>query len=145
MTYVNNERGDTMPRPRKWRRICMLPRFTNFGPDSGRRCDPISMTVDEYETIRLIDLEGLTQEQCADQMEIARTTAQAIYASARKKLAECIVNGLPLIIEGGDYRVCEHRDGGCGRGCRHRHCNRQHTQAEKREGANEANEQNVNQ
>ncbi len=111
-----------MPRPRKWRRVCTLPRCARFGPENGRQDVPIQMSVDEYEAIRLIDLEGLTQEQCAAQMEVARTTAQAIYASARKKLAECIVNGLPLVIEGGDYRVCEHGDGCCGRGCRRRHC-----------------------
>ena len=80
------------------------------------------MTVDEYESIRLIDLEGLTQEQCADQMEVARTTAQAIYQSARKKLSDCIVNGRELIIGGGEYRVCEHRNGCCGHGCNHGNC-----------------------
>lgn len=111
-----------MPRPRKWRRICAMPRCTNFGPEDRQHDDTIQMTVDEYETIRLIDLEGLTQEQCANQMEVARTTAQAIYASARKKLAECIVAGLALVIEGGEYRVCEHRDGCCGLGCCHRRC-----------------------
>lgn len=109
-----------MPRPRKWRKVCTLPRCARFGPENGLQGAPIQMSVDEYETVRLIDLEGLTQEQCAEQMEVARTTAQAIYASARKKLAECIVNGLPLVIEGGDYRVCEHEDGCCGRGCRRR-------------------------
>ncbi len=111
-----------MSRPRKWRRVCAMPCFTSFGTEGIRRGDPVNMTVDEYETIRLIDLEGLTQEQCADQMEIARTTAQAIYASARKKLAACIVNGSALVIEGGEYRVCEHREGRCGRGCRHGRC-----------------------
>lgn len=111
-----------MPRPRKWRRVCGMPCYTSFGAEGIRRGDPVKMTVDEYETIRLIDLEGLTQEQCAAQMEIARTTAQASYASARKKLAACIVNGTALVIEGGEYRVCEHRDGCCGRGCRHGRC-----------------------
>ena len=116
-----------MPRPRKLRRVCTMPHCTRFGPENRQHSDPVKMTVDEYETIRLIDLEGFTQEQCADQMEVARTTAQAIYASARKKLAECIVNGLALVIEGGEYRVCEHWDGCCcGQGCRHRNCNRQY-------------------
>ena len=109
-----------MPRPRKCRRVCTMPRYTSFGPEDGRH-GSVQMMVDEFETVRLIDLEGLTQEQCADQMDVARTTVQAIYASARKKLAECIVGGLTLMIEGGEYRVCEHRNGHCGRGCRHGH------------------------
>jgi predicted DNA-binding protein (UPF0251 family) len=51
------------------------------------------MTIDEYETIRLIDLEKLTQEECATQMNISRTTVQGIYDVARKKIAESLVNG----------------------------------------------------
>ena len=80
----------------------------------------VEMTVDEYETIRLIDFEGFTQEQCAKQMEVARTTVQAIYQSARKKLADCIVNSCALVINGGEYRICEHGDSRCGHGCCHR-------------------------
>lgn len=125
-----------MPRPRKWRNVCMMPHYTSFSPKNGTHGDTVKMTVDEFETIRLIDLEGLTQEQCAGQMEVARTTVQAIYASARKKLAECIVNGLSLVIEGGEYRVCEHRNGCCGRGCRHGHCGGQkHRQGEPKDSA----------
>lgn len=75
------------------------------------------MSVDEFEAIRLVDFEGLTQEQCAEQMEVARTTVQAIYQSARIKLAQCIVRGSPLQIEGGDVRFCEHRSASCGKGC----------------------------
>lgn len=110
-----------MPRPRKWRRVCTLPRCTNFGPRQRAPGARVCMTVDEYEAIRLIDLEGLTQQQCAAQMRVARTTAQAIYASARKKLAACLVNGLALTIAGGEYQVCEHAGGCCGPGC-HRRC-----------------------
>ena len=69
------------------------------------------MTVDELEVLRLMDIEGLTQEDCAKKMDVARTTAQAIYQSARKKAAECLVFGHSLMIEGGSYQVC---DGGAG-------------------------------
>lgn len=129
-----------MPRPRKWRRVCTLPSCTNFLPENRQQGDRVSMTVDEYETIRLIDLEGLTQEQCANQMGVARTTAQAIYACARKKLALCIVNGFALVIEGGEYRICEHGEGHCGQGCRHRRQKQGNCQEKKNEGETETNE-----
>ena len=107
-----------MPRPRKHRRVCSHPAYTSFGPHACEgRGEALVMSVDEFETIRLVDFEGLTQEQCAEQMEVARTTVQAIYQSARKKLAQCIVRGSPLQIEGGDVRFCEHRSAVCGRGC----------------------------
>jgi len=81
------------------------------------------MTVDEYETIRLIDLEGLTQEMCAGQMNIARTTVQGIYNEARRKLARSLVSGTVLRIEGGEYRLCDGKETGCEEDgcCRHRH------------------------
>jgi predicted DNA-binding protein (UPF0251 family) len=68
------------------------------------------MGVDEYEAIRLIDFEGFTQEECAARMNIARTTVQGIYETARKKLADTVVNGKILHIAGGEYRLCD----GCG-------------------------------
>lgn len=111
-----------MPRPMKWRKVCCLPDSNRFGPldlpvDADNK---VSMTVDEYETIRLIDLEGFTQEECSKQMNIGRTTVQGIYIEARKKIAESLVNGKVLIIEGGEYRLCDGLGNGCGRGC-HRH------------------------
>jgi len=82
-----------MPRPVKWRKVCCMPRSDRFGPLNGQAFPDhfLIMTVDEYETIRLIDKEGFTQEECAEQMKIARTTVQRIYNDARKKLAESIV------------------------------------------------------
>ena len=113
-----------MPRPQKWRKVCAAPRCTRFSPANGQgEHGVVEMTVDEYETIRLIDSEGFTQEQCADQMEVARTTVQSIYQNARKKLADCLVNSRALIIVGGEYRICE-RGGSCcghGRACCHHH------------------------
>lgn len=114
-----------MPRPCKRRRICAMPNCERFGPkdSSGREHQVIYMTVDEYEAIRLIDLEHMTQEQCAKQMNVARTTAQAIYNSARIKLAECLVNQKELCIAGGEYVLCEENSAGhSGRHCRRCRC-----------------------
>ena len=97
-----------MPRPRKYRKVCHFPDSLSFSPaESPGGKEPVLMTVDEYETIRLIDREGLSQEACGDQMGVARTTIQLIYASARQKLAEMLVDGKPLQIVGGDYRICD--------------------------------------
>lgn len=111
-----------MPRPRKCRKVCFLPENKRFGPldlniDAGQN---VIMTIDEYETIRLIDLEGFTQEECAAQMNIARTTVQGIYNEARKKIADSLVNGKLLRIEGGDYMLCDGTDLTCGKGNCHR-------------------------
>ena len=111
-----------MPRPRKWRRVCCLPDSNRFGPldHNADESSVITMTVDEYETIRLIDFEGLTQEECATQMNISRTTVQGIYDSARKKYATSLVNGSNLSIVGGEYRLCDGEGPGCGYGRCHR-------------------------
>ena len=114
-----------MPRPKKCRRVCRLPDQNRFGPLGMKNPGEclIFMTVEEYEAIRLIDLEGMTQEQCAEKMNVARTTVQSIYANARQKLAQSLVNGNVLHIEGGDYKLCDENTVRCGgRGCRrHRH------------------------
>ncbi len=129
-----------MPRPRKCRRVCSLPGHRRFGPllrgeDGGRA---ITMTVDEFEAIRLIDLEGLSQEECAESMGVARTTAQAIYSSARVKLAECLVHGLELAVEGGDYVLCQGESHGCG--CGHCHGRRCRHREENQSGQNDEEE-----
>ena len=85
-----------------------MPGICRFGPLSAEAppLPAVRMTVDEYETIRLIDLEGCTQEECAKQMHVARSTVQMIYNEARRKSADCLVNGKPLVIGGGNYRLC---------------------------------------
>ena len=103
-----------MPRPIKCRKVCHFPDILEFRPSNekggrgeGGEKEAVLLTVDEYETIRLIDKEGYSQEQCAGFMQIARTTVQRIYEIARKKVADAIVDGHPLRIEGGDFRICD--------------------------------------
>lgn len=99
-----------------------MPGNEGFGPVGGRSSgESIVMSVDEYETIRLIDMIGLTQEECAAQMNVARTTVQGIYNDARRKLADALVNAKPLEIRGGDYEICGEAEADCDcRGCRRR-------------------------
>ena len=115
-----------MPRPKKCRRVCEIPQTLRFSPENPLEdAEPVTLTVEEYETIRLIDREGLSQEACGEIMQVARTTVQQIYANARKKLADVLVEGLPLRIAGGDYELCTGRDGICaGRAC----CKRAYSQ-----------------
>ncbi len=115
-----------MPRPRKSRRVCCMPQNSSFVPMGGQASvqgdeteNKVVMAVDEYETIRLIDLAGYTQEECAEQMGIARTTVQGIYNEARRKLADALVNGKMLLIEGGNVDLCQGEQGGCEKKCRH--------------------------
>ena len=71
--------------------------------------------------IRLIDLEGMTQEECARQMDVARTTVTGIYDRARRKIALAIVEGRRLVIRGGNIQICSGEGRGCGKACcRHR-------------------------
>ena len=112
-----------MPRPRKCRKVCCLPVSKEFRPVKGCETDPVIMTVDEYETIRLIDKENFSQEECGIYMGVARTTVQQIYDSARKKVAITLAEGRALIIEGGEYMLCngEEKTCGCG-GCTKHRC-----------------------
>ena len=90
-----------MPRPIRRRKIERLPVYRSFSPDDVTAVESIRMTVDEFEALRLLDGEGITQEACAARMHIARTTVTAIYDSARKKIADVLVHGKRLLITGG--------------------------------------------
>ena len=76
-----------MARPRRCRRVCTEPDYLSFAPDGIPCGGRVTLAVEEYEVIRLIDLEKLTHEQCAKQMDISRTTVTEIYESAREKIA----------------------------------------------------------
>ena len=110
-----------MPRPRKCRKVCSLPKFSTFTPD-GQATNEIVLSLDEYETIRLIDKQGFSQEECAGYMQVARTTVQQIYNSARSKIAAALVDGFSIKIGGGDYRLCDGKEDNCQCGGCSKHC-----------------------
>lgn len=95
-----------MPRPTKCRRVCCYPEILVFQPQGTESREAVVMSVDEFEAVRLIDRERLSQEETSRQMGVARATVQRIYDSARRKLADMLVCGLPLQINGGDYHLC---------------------------------------
>ena len=109
-----------MPRPKRCRKVCSMPKVLEFAP-IGEDTDFVVLTVDEYESIRLIDKQGFSQGECAVYMQIARTTAQQIYNSARKKIASALVDEMGLRIVGGDFRLCDRNEDSCGCGGCSRH------------------------
>lgn len=95
-----------MARPKKRRRICAYPKTMGFRP-FGDYADVVDLSLDEYEVMRLMDTLGYSQEECAKQMDVARSTIAAIYESARLKTADAIINGKSLVIHGGDVELCK--------------------------------------
>lgn len=107
-----------MPRPFCRRRIQGSPRASIFKPAGvpARRLEEVVMTLDEFEAMRLADLDGLYQQEAADKMDVSRSTFSRIIDSARRKTADVLVHGKALRIEGGPVwregrRCCEQHDG----------------------------------
>ena len=94
-----------MPRPCKPRSICCYPDYWSFSPDETNPSDLVILSLDEFETIRLIDYCHKTQEQCACEMNVARTTITSMYDNARKKLAQALIEGKRLVLSGGHYTL----------------------------------------
>ena len=109
-----------MARPRNCRRVACFPEIQYFKPRGIplTRLEEITLTVDEFEAIRLADLEGLYQDQAAGRMNISRQTFGRIIESGHRKVAEALVNGKALKIEGGDFEMASMRKFGC-HDCRH--------------------------
>lgn len=100
-----------MARPCKKRRVCMNPTYNEFEPIGVKTDNIVSLTVDEFECLRLLDYERITQEECAIKMMVARTTVTLIYQEARYKLMDALINGKKIIISGGNYHLCsEHHN-----------------------------------
>ncbi len=96
-----------MVRPRLCRRISLEPDVTYFKPRGVpmSALEEVVLTLDEFEAVRLKDLEGLDQEECAKKMNISQPTFHRLVTMARRKIADSIVNGKALKIEGGNFKV----------------------------------------
>jgi len=105
-----------MSRPQCCRRVAGRPIASVFHPAGipVRALDEIVLTLDEFEAIRLADLEGLYQEQAAERMRVSRPTFGRILAAAHRKVAEALSNGKALKIEGGTIRMERLRSLRCG-------------------------------
>jgi predicted DNA-binding protein (UPF0251 family) len=109
-----------MVRPRNCRRVEFLPGSQYFKPRGVPLSvlEEINLTIDEFEAIRLADLEGLYQDQAAEKMNVSRQTFGRIIESAHKKVAEALVHGKALKIEGGDFEMNSMRKFQCS-DCQH--------------------------
>ena len=110
-----------MARPLRQRRISGSPVATVYKPAGvpARELDWVGLTLDEFEAIRLVDDEGLDQDAAAERMGVSRPTVTRILGSARRKIAQVLVRGQALVIEGGvvvDVSGGGRGHGGCGRG-----------------------------
>ncbi|MFC1957807.1 DUF134 domain-containing protein [Chloroflexota bacterium] len=100
-----------MSRPPKCRRVAFLPNVTYFKPAGVpmRVLEEVQLSLEEAEAIRLKDLEGLDQEASAERMNISRPTFQRVLASARQKMADALLSGKAIRIEGGSFEMASSR------------------------------------
>lgn len=105
-----------MPRPLCCRRVSGEPPSTFFKPRGVPTAilEAVTITVDEFEAVRLADLEGLYQKEAARRMGVSRATFGRIVESAHKKIADVLVNGKALEIKGGEIEVVNQRSFLCG-------------------------------
>jgi uncharacterized protein len=92
-----------MGRPRQYSRVQVPPRVRGFIPLAyyAGEDSPVELNLEEYEAIRLLDYEHLSQEQAAEFMEVSRPTLTRIYDRARQKVALALTEAHQLLIEGG--------------------------------------------
>jgi predicted DNA-binding protein (UPF0251 family) len=100
-----------MGRRQLWRKVSSIPQVTYFKPAGLRMAglQEIRLLVEEAEAVRLKDLEGLEQEECAAKMNISRSTFSRLLDSARQKIADALLNGKAIRIEGGNFEMAVRR------------------------------------
>lgn len=92
-----------MSRPNRYRRVWREPRFRKFGPVGRRKASAVCLTVDEFEAIRLKDLEKISQKKAAEKMGISQPTFHRLLEKGHEKVARALTNGMAIEITGGNY------------------------------------------
>ncbi len=118
-----------MPRPKRPRYIINQPIVNAFIPEGTPSCDEVTLSLEEFEIIRLIDYEGLDQSQAAEIMQVSRQTVGRILKSGRYNLSKFVVEAHRLKVEGGCFKVHQKGHGHHGLGRRHGQgfgCGRRH-------------------
>ena len=94
-----------MVRPRRFRRILEEPQIRCFKPekDNLNSLEPIKITIDEFEAIRLRDYHDIQQKKSAEIMGISQPTFHRILTAARKNISKALIDGNTIIIVGDDY------------------------------------------
>lgn len=98
-------------RPKKYRLVRHDPKISQFSP-RGRpgRPDEVNLTVDQYEAVRLADFMGIGQKEAAHSMRISQQTFSRILRGARKSLANALIRGAIIKIQGGSYVISSRED-----------------------------------
>lgn len=112
-----------MPRPRKCRKVGFMPKNHCFHPQLTSS-EEVVLSIEELEAVRLSDFQCMEQDAAAAGMDVSRGTFQRIVHEARYKIADALVHGKTLRIEGGNYELtreqfcCREQD----RSCRGKRC-----------------------
>jgi predicted DNA-binding protein (UPF0251 family) len=95
-----------MARPQKCRKLCNPPKMEGFKPYGMAKCNimPVILKYEEFESIRLVDYDLLSQDFAAEKMNISRPTFTRIYNRALKTIAKAFVEGKSIEIEGGNFK-----------------------------------------
>ena len=97
-----------MPRRKRQRRLLAPPSIKGFSVfGSKKRTEQVVLYFEEYESIKLLDFDGLTQEEAAVHMDVSRPTLTRVYEAARNKVAKAMVEGRDLLIRGGNFHFDE--------------------------------------
>ncbi len=94
-----------MARPKKSRKVCTPPQMKGYRPFGIPMCDieTVRLTFEEYESLKIVEYDRLSQDEGAKQMHISRPTFTRIYNKALKTIAKAFVEGKAIEIDGGDY------------------------------------------